>query len=156
MKRQTKQSHREAEAHRERERNTERNGRREKHEEVHGFRRRRSTAWLTNRGSLQSRADEKERRGEEKGRGVREKEGNLMWAVNHTTFQPPPPCLFLHPPQQEIYACALSIPPISYEGSAAGEADKWTASEAPGQPCVVLVVSLCDSAQQIAIKLIFK
>ncbi len=51
-----------------------------------------------------------------------------MWAVNPTTLQQP--SLSSSTPQQKIYACSLSIPPISREGSAEGRADKWTASEA--------------------------
>lgn len=68
------------------------------------------------------------RREEEKGRGVWEKEGSLMRAVNPTTAQQP--SLSPSTSQQKIYVCSLSIPPISCEGSADGSADKWTASEA--------------------------
>lgn len=57
-----------------------------------------------------------------------------MWAVKPTTHQQPSShSPQLHPPpplQQKIYACSLSIPPISCEGSAEGRADKWTTSEA--------------------------
>lgn len=46
----------------EREREKPRKGRRQRTRRRWGYRGRRSTAWLTNRGSLQSQADEKERR----------------------------------------------------------------------------------------------
>lgn len=81
---------------------------------------------LADRGSLQSQADEKEK--EEKGSGVREKKGSLMWAVNPTTLQQPSLSSSTH--SKKIYVCSLSIPPISCEGSVEGRADKWTASEA--------------------------
>lgn len=68
------------------------------------------------------------RREEEKERGL-EKEGNLMQAVNLTVVQHPPH--YFSSSQQKIHARALSIPPISCEGSAEGRADKWTAGEGP-------------------------
>lgn len=60
MKRQGKQSRREADVLRKRE--TEKEKEKDREPGGGGVRGRRSTAWLTNRGSLQSQADEKERR----------------------------------------------------------------------------------------------
>lgn len=96
-----------------------------------------SSAWLTNTGSLQS--WKMKRRKEEKERGW-EKEGSLMGAVNPTTLEQP--SFSSSTSQQKIYAGALSIPRVSLQGSAEDGADKWTASEGPGQPCVILVRSV--------------
>lgn len=93
-----------------------------------------SSAWLTNTGSLQS--WKMKRRKEEKEREW-EKEGSLMGAVNPTTLEQP--SFSSSASQQKIYASALSIPRVSCRGSAEDGADKWTASEGPGQPCVILV-----------------
>lgn len=60
-----------------------------------------------------------------------------MGAVNPTTLQQP--SFSSSSSQQKIYAGALSIPHVSRPGSAEDGADKWTASEGPGQPCVILV-----------------
>lgn len=93
-----------------------------------------SSAWLTNTGSHQS--WKMKRRKEEKERGW-EKEGSLMGAVNPTTLEQP--SFSSSTSQQKIYAGALSIPRVSRQGSVEDGADKWTASEGPGQPCVILV-----------------
>lgn len=63
--------------------------------------------------------------------------GSLMGAVNSTTLQQP--SFSSSASQQKIYAGALSIPRTSRPGSAEDGADKWTASEGPGQPCVIPV-----------------
>lgn len=110
---------------------------------------RRSTAWLTNRVSLQSQGDEKKRRRE--GEGVWESKRCLMRPVKPTTlphsphYRPPP--IHTHTLLQKIYACFVSIPPISYEGSAEGRADRRTAGEALASRvwCYLGVLSLPSS-----------
>lgn len=75
-----------------------------------------------------SRARQMRRRGGERERG--ERKGGEFDVGSQPHHPPTAFPLFLHSPQQKIYACSLSIPPISCEGSAEGRADKWTASEA--------------------------
>ncbi|CAB1452637.1 unnamed protein product [Pleuronectes platessa] len=63
------------------------------------------------------------RRGRERERGERGKEGSLMWAVNPATLQQPSLSSSIPPSRKSIPA--LSIPPISCDGSAKGKQTRW-------------------------------